>query len=268
MRTAQTAATLIIFTATTPALAQDEDASSGRGIFGIEAEPLVGPLVADRPQFTQTPLTVPQGHLQIEAGFTFYDDPDLWTLPEALFRLGLNRELELRLEVPSYFDFDGGGNDDDGWTDMSIGVKWHFLDQDGAIPTLGVIPYLTIPTGDEPLGDNDVQVGAILAGAWDLGEELSLTANLGLQTYEKPDGDDTVATTTSIALGLPIGESTSAFAEYYAIYPGTFDDSQQVIDGGIKHHIHNNLMLDAKVGLGLNSDSPDFLVGAGLTWRY
>jgi hypothetical protein len=254
--------------ATSSVFAQDEDTSSGRGVFGIEAEPLVGPLVADRPDFTESAVTVPMGHLQIEMGFTYFDDPDLWTLPEALLRLGVTRDLELRLELPSYFDLDSSGNDDDGLTDMAIGAKWRFNDQDGAIPALAVIPFLTIPTGDDPVGQDDVQVGAVLAGEWALGEELTLSANLGLETFERANGGHTLATTTSVSLGLPIAESTGAFVEYYAFYPGTFDDSEQIVDGGVTHHIHNNLMLDAKVGLGLNSDSPDFLVGAGVTWRY
>ena len=265
-RTVLLGATLLV---ASPALAQsDDDTSAGRGIFGLESEPLVGPLVADRPDFTESAETVPMGHLQIEAGFTYYDDPDVWTLPEALLRLGVTRDLEFRLRLPDYFDFDDGGTDDDGITDMSIGAKWRFADQDGAIPDMAVIPFLTIPTGDEPFTDDDVQIGATLAAGWDLGDELSLGANLGLQTFDKENGGDSIATTTSVVLGLPVGEDTGAFVEYFAIYPGNFDDAAHHIDGGVTHHIHNNLMLDARIGFGLNDEAPDFFIGAGVSWRY
>ena len=266
------AAALIVFALCAPALAQSEDVDSTSGpdnLFGIESEPLVGPLVADRPDFTESPLTVPMGHIQIEGGFTFYDDPDYWTLPEGLVRLGLTRDLEFRLELPDYFNIDDGPGDDDGITDMSLGVKWQFLQQDGVIPDTGVIPYITLPTGEEPFTDDDVQVGAVLAAGWQLNSELSLTANIGLQTIERDSDDsDTVQTSTSLSLGFPLGEMTGGFVEYYAIYPGLIDEGEHVIDGGVTHHIHNNLMLDARIGFGVSDEAPDFLVGAGVTYRY
>ena len=44
-------------------------------VLGLEAEPLTEPLVTDRPDFTESTLTVPFGHVQLETGYTFtYDD--------------------------------------------------------------------------------------------------------------------------------------------------------------------------------------------------
>ena len=44
---------------------------------GLEADPIDEPMVTDRPDFTESTLTVPRGRAQVELGYTYvYDDED------------------------------------------------------------------------------------------------------------------------------------------------------------------------------------------------
>lgn len=242
------------------------------GLFGLPADPIDEPLVADRPDFTESALAVPVGRLQVEAGFTFStdddSDSDLWTVPEALLRLGLIKDVELRLGLPSIAFLDNGRSDE-GFTDSSIGAKWRFLEGAGSTPDMAIIGQLSIPTGEDPFGQDGVHPGAIVAAGWDLDDQMgdgwTFDANIGFFELEGSDWD----MTWSAALGIPIDFEWGAFIEYYAISPElSFSRTAHVLDGGITYLIHNNLQLDFRVGFGLSDEAPDFLTGAGVTYRF
>ena len=84
-----------------PALPNDPSVNGG--FLDRDPAPLTAPLVTDRPDFTESTKTIPRGHLQIEAGFTFvYDrrgDDRLrdHAAPELLLRIGLADDFELRI---------------------------------------------------------------------------------------------------------------------------------------------------------------------------
>src|SRR5687767_7085827 len=63
-----------------------------------------GSIVTDRPDFTESPVAVPRGAVQVEMGNTYEraDDVRANTLGEMLVRVGVHRGLELRLGLPSY----------------------------------------------------------------------------------------------------------------------------------------------------------------------
>lgn len=252
-----------------PAMGQS---GSGEGVFGLPADPIDEPLVTDRPDFTESALAVPVGRLQVEAGFTFSTDDDtdsdLWTVPEALLRLGLAPDFELRLELPSYAAL-RNGVDEEGLTDSSVGVKWRFVEEDGAIPDLAVIGSLSLPTGEDPFGQDGVHPGAILAAGWDLSEEIgagwSLGANVGFFELEGSDWD----MTWSAAMGIPIDDVWGAYVEYFAISPElSFSRTAHSFNTGVTYLVHNNLQLDFRVGFGLSDEAEDFFTGAGVSYRF
>ncbi|MGH7563856.1 MAG: hypothetical protein ACREK5_05485, partial [Gemmatimonadota bacterium] len=57
---------------------------------------IVAPLVTDRPDFTESALTVPRGDPQLESGYTLTraDDADEHALGEVLLRIGVAGRLE------------------------------------------------------------------------------------------------------------------------------------------------------------------------------
>lgn len=253
--------------------ADQTDAPAGeRGLFNLPAGSIDEPLVADRPDFTESALTVPVGRLQVEAGLTWSHDDDgdtdLITLGEPLLRLGLAQDFELRVGLPS-IAFLSNGRDEEGLTDSSIGFKWRFMEEDGARPDLAVLGSLTLPTGEDPFGQDGVHPGAVLAAGWDLSEEIADGWGLGVNVGAfELEGDDWEAT-WSAALAIPIDDTWGAFAEYFAISPdGSLSRTAHAADFGLTYLVHANLQLDVRIGFGLSDEAPDVFTGAGFAYRF
>ena len=69
-------------------------------------------MVGDRPDFTESALSVPAGRIQLEAGLTFSDfesEGEQIAFGEALLRIGLAESFELRGGLGSWVDIDTGG---------------------------------------------------------------------------------------------------------------------------------------------------------------
>ncbi|MFG0274311.1 MAG: transporter [Phycisphaerales bacterium] len=253
-----------------------ESATRENGLFGLPAGPIDTPLVTDRPDFTESALAVPIGRLQVEAGLTFSSDDDsdsdLWTLPEVLLRVGVAEDLELRFELPSYAILRNSA-DEDGLTDSSIGFKWRFIEQDGAVPDLAVIGSLQLPTHEDPFGIDGVHPGVVLAAGWDLSEELAegygLGVNLGVSESDNDVGSSVWDASWSIALGVPIDDAWGAYVEYFAESPGTtLSETAHSFGTGLTYLVHTNLQLDFRIGFGLSDEAEDFFTGAGLAYRF
>ena len=116
------------------------------------------PLVTDRPDFTESSVTVGMGVVQIESGYTFtYDDHEdgkvsEHSYPETLFRVGMLAEwFELRLGW-NYGDsaetvFGGSDQNLSGAEDLYVGSKFALTPQSDCLPETGLILQMTVPTG-------------------------------------------------------------------------------------------------------------------------
>ena len=226
------------------------------------------PLITDRPDFTESTSAVAPGRVQIESGLTFTsrETDDALEAPEALFRIGLADRLELRLEAPSYTWADAG---DDGLGDSSLGFKLELAEQRGARPALAVIGLVGLPTGDSDLTTDHLQPGAILAASWDLPHELALGLNAGATSADDGAGDNFSEYSASVALGFPLAGDLSGFIEYYGLYrSGGGGGPEHVVDGGLTYLVSPDVQLDVFVGAGLSDHAPDWLVGAGVSFRF
>jgi hypothetical protein len=227
-------------------------------------------LVTDRPDFTESTQTVAPGLVQIEAGLTYTDTGlDQFELPEALFRIGLIENLELRIEVPNYTTVDTPGDNVDGFSDGSIGVKVHLADQNGALPDLGLIASASLPVGKEAFSSDNVDPTLTLAWAYDLDSGYSIGGNVGVTSSDGGGDDRFLETAYSFAAGIPLTESWSAYVEYYGLsFLSSDEDSEHYMNGGFTYLVNNNLQLDWRIGFGLTDNSDDLFTGAGLSVRF
>ena len=115
----------------------------------FKCELIAQEIEADRPDQTESPVTVPVKVLQIETGFTYEsfleDNINVknYSVAGTLIRYGLEDNLEFRLgtgylihkaEQTSY-NFD----------DLLIGLKINFLKEDKAPIDLGLLTHLIVP---------------------------------------------------------------------------------------------------------------------------
>ncbi len=85
-------------------------------------------IVTDRPDFTESTSTIPQGHFQVEGGYTFtrQGDEESSSLGELLVRIGTGERVEARLGIGSYSQVDPGvpgSSTLSGYEDPFLGIK-------------------------------------------------------------------------------------------------------------------------------------------------
>ena len=233
-------------------------------------------IVTDRPDFTESTATVPDGRFQLEAGYTWATLGD-WTtheIGEALVRWGLIPGLELRAGIPSYLIVSedgvpaGADADRSGLGDASIGMKLGLYESGMAegLPSVALVLGSSLPTGnDEVTGTDGWEPEAILALGWSFTPSLSLGANIGYaQRSFVGLEDSTDEFFTSIAAGFPLVGGLNGFAEYFAIRPDLDGADQDYIDGGVTYLLSPTLQLDARVGIGVADTDDAMFFGFGI----
>ena len=262
--------------------------SESRNLLGLPCAPLEEPMVTDRPDFTESPSVVPWGHAQLEMGYTFtYDREDGvrtkdHTFPEALLRVGLVQDWELRIgwagwsraETVFHERNDAGRTvarsiEQTGGSDTYLGFKYHISGLPEFMPDLALIPAITVPTGAEDKTSGDVDPEIKLAWSYDLSERFSLSGNLNGAVPTDEDSRRFFQTAASISLGVSLTDWLGAYVEYYGFYPNTRGaDCAHVANGGFTIPIGDNLQFDIRVGAGLNEEADDFFAGTGLAIRF
>jgi hypothetical protein len=236
--------------------------------------PASAPIVTDRPDFTESPSTVPLGMAQAEAGYTAARDEDMraQTVGELLVRVGIDERAELRIGVNSYVvaDLDGGGRER-GYEDPTLGFKLGLVRPDSTasrlVPELSLIGDATIPTRGGPFRESTVQPQALLAASWELGGGATFSANGGYAAATD-DGTRFGQRSGSASLGYGFGERTAVFAEYFAFTAGPAGGAAHYLDGGLTYLLSPELQLDARGGVGANGRSPDGFWGVGVSARW
>jgi hypothetical protein len=234
----------------------------------------VEPLVTDRPDFTNSPITVPSGRVQVEAGFTYTDlddtDAEILTIGEVLGRLGLTDAWELQVGIGSWVDVDTDRNDESGLSNGYLGAKWNSVIVSDAIGgEFGVLFGTGVPTGDGDVASDEFEPSVVAAAGWALGDALSLGTNVG---YARPDdGSDRFDQFfASASLGIGVTDRFGAFVEAY----GFTEESEQgdatlYGNAGVTYLLGPDLQLDARIGTGLNDEADtDIFVGAGVSARF
>jgi hypothetical protein len=245
------------------------------------------PIQTDRPDFTEGTRTVPSGRFQLEAGYTFSVDREGGTrvrdhtFPESLLRVGLADGVELRVAWEGWSltqtlehvrDDDGRlvsrKTHDDGGTDMTLGLKFHLHEQDGAVPDLGVIVEASLPTGTGSKSSGDVDPGVKFLWAYDLSERLAIAGNLNISSITDDRGRFAQGA-ASLSVWTALTDWMGGYVEYYGLYPNTRDtDCAHYINGGLTFPVTDDLQFDVRAGAGLNEEADDFLAGVGFAVRF
>lgn len=230
-------------------------------------------LVTDRPDFTESAVSVDPGRVQLEAGYTFEDTgkTDVQSLGEVLVRIGWTESLELRLGLNSYVTVDTPRKEISGFEDTSVGIKIELsqgTDEPRFLePEAALLVGTTLPTGSSGLGAAHLQPSVVVALAWTLNDRLGVGSNLGATWVS--DGDQYLEGVATIALGIALNDSWGGYLEYFTILPESSGGStQHFVDAGLTRLLSNDFQLDLRAGTELGRDGTDFFVGAGLAYRW
>lgn len=221
-------------------------------------------IIAERPGFSSSPVTLAPGMLQVETGYQYTHeggslDLDDHTLPLALFRVGLTDRLELQLSWAGLSWVEVANSNAHGSNDAGIGVKWQVSDPGAAVP-LALFAGVSLPTGDRAFTSDEVE--PTLGAFW------SYSAGLDwFGTVLVSDSFDDTTVGNAIGVGLPINADTGAYIEYFGRYAGR-GGPENYLNGGIAYLPRNDMQLDLHAGLGLNDRAADLFIGFGFAYRF
>lgn len=250
---------------------------AGNSVFLTDAQ-AVEPMVTDRPTDSASPVVVPKGSFQVEAGYKASDidsekgDGTSHLFPDLLMRYGFSDRFEGRLYASGWTIEDRSTGSEDGFSDINIGTKIFLAEEKNHYPAMAILIDISMPLGSTEQTSDYVIPKVLFVGSNTLSEHFSLTYNVGPSyvTYKeagqrKSDWDMNYA----IALGGPVTETISWFSEIYGIYiyEREIPDLHN-LQAGSTILLSPNIQLDFRGGIGLVSHAPDWFAGAGIAFRF
>ena len=247
------------------------------------------PAYAAMPLVTDDTGTQGKGHVQIELGIEREQETEavegistketVWS-PSATFTYGLAENIDLVAGIPwasQKIEADRTTiSDENGIGDISLQIKWRFLElQDGKL-SFALKPGITIPTGNEYKGFGNGRVSeGIMLIATRSAEPGAIHINLGYTHNEYHLDSDELGSKkdiwhASLAGELKLGEKFRAVAD---IGVDTNQEKENNINpvyilGGLIYSPSEQIDFDFGVKGGLNDAEPSTSLLAGVTIRY
>jgi hypothetical protein len=217
----------------------------------------------DRPDFTESPLTVGQGTIQLEAGATIQTlgDRSEMSSGEGLIRYGLKPRFELRFGLPSLLS---GDDIDSGLSDINVGFKWTIAQLQNGVD-LGLVATAILPTGDEDFTEDAVSPSVIFIASKPVNDRMSIAGQFSVGLIEVGDEWDSTWLATVVA-GASITDRLGGFLEVKG-ESTLLDESSMVFHAGLLFGVSEDFQLDFHLGTGLNETGGDEFFGLGLAVR-
>ena len=253
--------------------------------FEVE-NPFEKPIETERHDFTQSARTVGRGVVQLEYGFLYAHKnegdlrEDTYATPELMVRVGLSERLEFRTRTNYAWKQNNEEAELSGFEDIRFSIKYQLSEQEGRRPESAIELRLTAPTGDSDVSTGRWEPGVDWIYSWELNEYFTLAGSTGANSnaladvaFIDPESDPVdqfVAYTQSVALGAKLTRRSTGYFEWFGIFTDDRDDdvSLSFLNVGVDYLISNNVVIDFRVGSGLNSDSDDIFAGIGGAIRF
>lgn len=237
-------------------------------LFNTTPRELWRKLDPDRPDATESPITVDAGVWVMEASYFDFrrnEGLDTYKVADINLKVGLNHRSELGITIDSYAwqDTPGGAK---GFGDVELAYKYNLWGNDQGSTALALFPFVKIPTGTQ-LSNGKVEGGLIIPFALDVSDsvEFGLMAEIDAVYDDELDRYD-LAFVHSAVIGLDLTERVGVFTEYIGVAgPGAY---QAYFAGGFTLALSEDLLLDCGTEVGLNSAAEELGVFAGFTKRF
>jgi hypothetical protein len=219
-------------------------------------------LVTDRPDFTESASSVPVGFVQTEMGVSasLSDPADEIMLPALLLRVGVARNLELRVGAPSAtVTWRAGQEAEITSAPLELGAKYTVSLGPAAA---GVLPYVALPVQSIQYDTDGVTAG--LKGVWSLEmtDRLGLGGNAGVELAGLgADGGVAWEASLSLSLDISLTERLGTFVEVYSLFGA--DSVEPYGQTGLVYLLMHNVQLDVFGALLLDEQPVSGQLGMG-----
>lgn len=215
----------------------------------------------DRPDVTESPITVDAGHFQFEGDVVKWnkstqgESERTINVVNALYKAGLAPSWDIHFGIEAYNIYQDIHADtyDKGFGATTIRLKHNFWGNDGGTRTaLGVIPYVTFLSGN-PF-DSDVIYGVGFPLSYDLSEKLGLGAQAQFDFVPNDEGNRELSYFQTIVLGGPLVGNLDFYVEGW----GTFYSGGNwfTANGGLIYNVSPSVKVDVASNIGLTDAAP------------
>lgn len=240
------------------------------------------PICADRPGKANPSCIVPRGQVQVETGLFEWSRErsggvrtDETAIGATAVKFGLSDRLHVEFDLAPYMQVRaaGGGIREraSGFGDLGMAIKYR-LTSDQAPVQASVYPFVKFPTAKRPLGNRKLEGGAALLVDGDLGGS-GFGWNIAPEADVLADSDGRghhLGMVQVVSLGAGLSKRLSAAVDLWGSWDwdpaGTV--RQFSIGPSAAYLLSNDLQLDAGLDLGLNRNTPDVQLYAGVALRF
>jgi hypothetical protein len=225
-------------------------------------------LITDRPDQSESAVTVLPGSIQIETGFTFEKltesniELENYTIAGTLLRYGIIDDVELRFGTA--YMITKAQSSLDGFGDFLLGTKINFLKENAQAFDFGILAHALLPIGSAAFNPSRVEPEVIGALSKSISDNLSASINFGGSWSSIIDETFLIY---SAALGLAFNDRIAAFLEVYGNVFSSFAPIHNY-NGGIIYLLSENLQLDLSGGNGISGLESYWFISSGLSMRF
>lgn len=233
------------------------------------------PLVTDRPDATESAVTVGDGTLQIETGFVFeqfesssrnYTETN-FHIATTLFRYGIGKDFELRLHGKMQSRIIESFDESKvyyGLNNVSVGMKYQFYESSNAGTNGAVLATVILPVGNFEFSSSSIEPALLVALSQDLSEHFSISTNFG-GLYLNDDNEFLYL--YSVALGIGITEKIGGFVELFGGIRNS-TSPEHTLDGGFTYLVNNDIQFDLSAGTRIFFDDTSLFINSGVSIRF
>lgn len=222
-------------------------------------------LAPDRPDTTESPITVDAGAWVVEASYFDWrrdGGDDTYTVMATNLKVGLTDRVDLQTVFDAYTWEDAGA---EGFSDVTLRLKYNVWGNDGGRTAFALFPFVKIPT-DTAISNGEVEGGLILPFSVDLADGIGLGLMAEFNAVHDGIDDYDLEFVHSAVLGFDLTDRLGLFTEYVGVAgPG---DYEAYFSSGVTFSVTDDLVFDAGVQVGLNDAAEDIGAFGGFTKRF
>ena len=236
----------------------------------------------ERPGLDTPACTIAPGRISVEtslADWTRDDQPgsreDSILFGDTLVRVGVSDAIEARIGwTPFGHDRmrDSTGVDTvNGVGDVSLGMKANLHHPDGSGTSVSVLPFVTLPVGRSSIGAGDWGAGFLVPLTYELSDSVSLDLTPEIDAAVDQDGNGRhLAYSSTAGLSVKVSKAVTLTGEVQSLRDDDPDRhaTQALAALSLAWMASDDLQFDMLGAAGLNHDTPDARVYAGISRRF
>jgi len=234
------------------------------------------PIITDRPDITESAITVPINSLQVETGFVlqhsneFLNDANAnlesFSIAGTLLRYGLTSSIELRAATEylhQRFSLPSTNIKHEGINSLLLGSKIQLFRDEISFPDAALFLHLNLPVGNENFISDKIEPEVIIALSHPLNERFSISSNLGGNYTSK----EQLYYLYTLSFGISLSDKFGTFLEIFGEAAPEIAASNN-LDAGITYLIQSNFQIDTSAGINFNDPGYNWFLNAGAAFRF